>query len=268
MSSGLAANTQRDVPRPAPARREPVFVFGSDLAGRHEGDAGGAAVRLHGAEAGAWSGQTGHAYVIPYRNKHRQLLPLDVIRSYVDTFSHFAESQPSLSFLVNRFGCETDAHPEADMARLFSGVPANCWLPGRWSRLLNPGLPARMLLFDPGARLAEADWLGRFERYVRLNVPLWNVPAIELVSIGPARAIVSSAAAAKALGLRHRIISLNERYYGANATVAAESRAVWYSTHVLSICDFDVTADPQQMRVMRAAARDGLAVDQLDAQGL
>ena len=46
--------------------------------------------------------------------------------------------------------------------------------------------------------------------------------------------------------------------------VAAECNAVWYATHVLSISDFNHTAEPQQMRIIRAAARAGLQVDQLD----
>jgi len=62
------------------------------------------------------------------------------------------------------------------------------------------------------------------------------------------------------------VIGASEAYYGRNAQLAAEHRAVWYSTHMLSIFDFDMTAQPQQIRLMTGATRGGLLVDQIDAK--
>ena len=150
------------------------------------------------------------------------------------------------------------------MARLFVKAPDNCRLPGSWSCFFNAAQPARLLVFDPSAQVNKDVWRSQFEQYLALNAPLWGVPAVELVSVGNARAIVANDQVAKQLDLKHRVFGPNEAYYGTNAVVAAEYQAVWYATHVLSVADFNQTAHPEQMRIMRTAARAGLQVDQLD----
>jgi hypothetical protein len=154
------------------------------------------------------------------------------------------------------------------MARLFAGAPPNCQLPGVWLRLNDPRQPVRLLLFDPGAHLKTPAAQEQLGRYLALNAPLWNAPAVELVSVGPARAIVANDAAARRLGLRHRVIGASEQAFGRDAPLVAEVRAVWYATHFLSIYDFDQTALPQQVRITGFATRGGLAIDQLDANTL
>jgi hypothetical protein len=245
-------------------KAEPVYVFGTDLGGRHEQDSALVAVRLHGAEAGKGSGATGNAYAIPYRNTRLELLPLDVIGNYTESFLRHAASQADTRFQVARFACETGAYGDSEMARLFKGAPRNCRLPGLWARSLDPRLPVRLLVFDPGAHLKDERWQAALQRYLNLNVPLWNAPSVELVSSGTARGVVAADAAARKLGLKHRVIAANEAYYGRNAQFAVEYLAIWYATHLLAIIDFEQTADPQQIRVMGAATRGGLAVDQID----
>lgn len=221
-------------------------------------------MRFHKAEAGAWSGSTGNAYVIPYLDGDGRILSLDVIKNYVKPFIHDAEEHPGKQFQIARFGCGRTGHSDEAMARLFDNAPPNCQLPGLWSRVLDPSQPARLLVFDPSAQSDQDIWLSQFEQYLALNAPLWNVPAVEVVSVGNARAIVANDKVAKLLNLKHRVIGASEVYYGSNATVAAEYQAVWYATHVLSVADFNQTAHPEQMRIMRAASRAGLEIDQLD----
>ena len=69
---------------------------------------------------------------------------------------------------------------------------------------------------------------------------------------------------ARALGLKHRIIGANEAYYGRDSVLAAEAKAVWYATHFLSLCDFDQTAQPSQIRITGTAVSGGLHLDQLN----
>jgi len=242
------------------------------------------AVRFHGAVVGKWSEITGNAYAIPYRNDQRALLPLDVIKNYVDSLIHYAADHPDARFHIARFGCESDAHTDARvrvqieqfssetnahsdeaMARLFKKAPLNCQLPGVWSSVLDEKQPARLLVFDPGAYLRDPEWQSRIETYLALNAPLWDVPSVEMVSVGNARAIVATDITAKALKLKHRVFGPDEVYYGRNAALAAEYKAIWYATHMLSISDFDQTGEPQQIRVMSSAAHAGLAVDHIDA---
>lgn len=247
---------------------EPVFVFGTDLAGKHDGDGASFAVQFHQAEKGLGSGASGNAYAIPYQNSRGELLPADVIKNYIETFSHHAAENPQVRFMITRFACDRDGQGHSDeiMARMFAKMPDNCQLPGVWSRLLHDQQAARLLLFDPGAHLKDPKWQKHLQSYLALNVPLWNVPSIEIVSVGSARAIVANDAGARKLGLRHRIIGMNEAYYGRDAALAAEHKAIWYSTHLLNVFDFDQTAQPQQIRVVNHATRAGLVLDQLDVQ--
>ena len=86
------------------------------------------------------------------------------------------------------------------------------------------------------------------------------------MSIGAARSIVSNDIAAKKLGLKHRVFGPNEAFFGKDAALAAEIRAMWYSTHFLSLCDFRQTVQPNQFRVTAEAIRAGLVVDQLEVE--
>ncbi len=244
---------------------EPVLVFGTDLAGRHENDTAATAVRLYRAEADKGSGPTGHAWAIPYRNSAQELLSLEIIANYVGAFCRQAQGKPDIGFVIARFGCESGAYSDQHMARLFAKAPPNCVLPGLWRRALDARQPARLIVFDPAGLLKDPRWQDRLGRHLALNAPLWNAPAVELVSIGAARSIVANDLAAKRLGLKHRIFTPNAEFFGQNAQVAAEHRAAHYATHLLCISDFEQTAQPHQIRIIGAATRAGLHIDQLDA---
>jgi hypothetical protein len=120
------------------AARKPaqVFVFGSDLAGRHQGEDGLTALRRYGATYGRAVGLQGHSYAIPVRDERGALLPLAAIRPYVDAFVRFASTHRELAFNVSRVGCGRGAYRDEQMAELFAGAPANCRLPRSWERQL------------------------------------------------------------------------------------------------------------------------------------
>lgn len=90
---------------------------------------------------------------------------------------------------------------------------------------------------------------------------------MEVVSFGAARSVVANDALARNLGLKHRIIGANDSYFGRDAALAAEAKAVWYGTHFLSLCDFDQTAMPGQIRLTGTAVAGGLCFAQLDVNG-
>jgi len=242
----------------------PVFVFGSDIEGKHESESAQMAVRFHDAKIGTWSGPTGTAYAIPCVASDANVLPLDVIKNYVEPFFDYAKEHPGTVFQIARFGSGRASHSDEDMARLFANAPQNCRLPGLWAFFYDRSQPARLLVFDPSAQSNQELWLEQFEQYLALNTPLWDVPGVEVVSVGNARAIVANDKIARQLELKHRVFGPDEALYGNSAAVAAEYEAVWYATHVLSVADFNQTAHPEQMRIMRTAARAGLQVDQLD----
>jgi hypothetical protein len=244
---------------------EPVYVFGSNLAGSHDHDSAGVAARFHGAESGKWNGLVGNSYAIPYRNSDMQLLGKDVLRNYILGFNRFAQSRPDLHFQIGRFGCESGAYTDTDMAPMFRSTPPNCSLPGVWLRVLDVTHPARLIVYDPAARMREGKWHDEFVRFLNINQPLWNAPRVEIVSVGGARNVVANDAVAKKLKLKHRIIGPNPGYYGEQSEMACELKAIWYSTHLLCIADLDQTAQPTHIRLLTSATRGGLVVDQLDS---
>jgi len=244
--------------------QEAVYVYGSDLAGAQQGDSASLAVHAFGASPAQVSGTSGHAYALPCANSAGEPFEVGVLKNYVQTFLAHARVHERTPFHVTRLTRETGQSAETRMAGLFAGAPANCQLPGLWSAILDARQPTRLLIFDPGARLAEAVWQQRLQRYLALNQPLWGTSSVELVSVGLARTLVANDAAARKLGLGHRVIGANESAFGRLATGVAEHKAIWYATRLLCIVDFDQTAQPQQVRMMGAATRNGLPIDQLD----
>ena len=246
------------------ALSEPIHVFGTDLAGRHDLPSAAFALRLHGAQLGKASGASGNAYAIPYRGTGCELLPLKVIGNYVRGFLTYAAQRRQDAFQIARFACEPDAYEDAKLAVQFATAPPNCHLPGVWQRCLDRKMPARLLLFDPSGCLKDAAWHERVRQYLDLNVPLWNVPQVEVVSVGAARSVVANDGMARSLGLKHRIIGANDGYFGRDAVLAAEAKAVWYATHFLALCDFEKTSQSGQIRITATAMRGGLHIDQIN----
>ena len=107
----------------------PIFVFGSNLAGRHEAGAALHALREYGAIAYEGSGRMGHSYAIPTKDRRLNPLPLPSIGFFVLGFIEYAEAHPELQFLVTRIGCGLAGYKDEDMAPMFADAPSNCQLP-------------------------------------------------------------------------------------------------------------------------------------------
>ena len=112
-----------------------IFVFGSNLAGRHGKGAALAARLEHGAHYGVGVGRTGNAYAIPTKDMDLKPLPRGRIAYYVDSFLEYARRHPALSFQVTRVGCGLAGYHDHDIAPLFAGAPANCRLPEGWREM-------------------------------------------------------------------------------------------------------------------------------------
>jgi hypothetical protein len=110
-----------------------IFVFGSNLAGRHGAGAALDARRLYGAKYGVGEGPTGSAYALPTKDANLNTLPLDRIALYVEDFLKYAKANPMTSFKVTKVGCGLAGYKESDIKPLFADAPANCHLPGDWS---------------------------------------------------------------------------------------------------------------------------------------
>lgn len=109
-----------------------VFVFGSNLAGRHGRGSAYAAKVKWGAKYGVGVGPTGNSYAIPTKDEKLRVLSIGNIRHYVRDFLLYAESNPTTEFLVVKIGCGLAGYKEEDIKPLFRDAPINCKLPKGW----------------------------------------------------------------------------------------------------------------------------------------
>lgn len=117
--------------------RKPVFVFGSNLAGRHGAGSALAAVKHHGAIYGQGEGPQGDSYAIPTKDKDLKVLPLDVIHGFVHDFIHYANNNPDKEFIVVAIGCGLAGYTHGQIAPFFKYAPENVLLPYEWTAINN-----------------------------------------------------------------------------------------------------------------------------------
>lgn len=108
-----------------------IFVFGSNLAGRHGAGAALTAMRRFGAKYGVGVGPTGQCYAIPTKDENFKTLPLSEIENHISRFLSCAKSHDHLEFLVTKIGCGLAGYEISDIAALFNNkyIPDNVVLP-------------------------------------------------------------------------------------------------------------------------------------------
>lgn len=109
-----------------------IFVFGSNLAGRHGKGAALTAKKTYGAVHGVGRGPTGQAYAIPTKDAKLHVLPLNQIELYVKEFCDYARQHPGVRFKVTRIGCGLAGYSEDQIKGMFAGSPENCIMPEGW----------------------------------------------------------------------------------------------------------------------------------------
>lgn len=110
-----------------------IFVFGSNLEGRHGGGAALLAYRKWGAVWGQGVGLQGQCYGIPTMHGGPEK-----IKPYVDEFIEFARNHKELNFLVTEIGCGIAGFSPEDMAPLFAEAidVENIYLPKRFVEVI------------------------------------------------------------------------------------------------------------------------------------
>lgn len=114
-----------------------IFVFGSNLAGRHGAGSAYHAMKAHRAMYGVGVGLTGDAYAIPTKDAQIQTMSLDEIRPYVRDFIQFAASHPDWSFQLVAIGCGLAGYTPEEIAPMFDGVGENVALPTEFLGLVD-----------------------------------------------------------------------------------------------------------------------------------
>lgn len=108
-----------------------VFVFGSNLAGRHGKGAALEARQKWGAVYGVGVGRTGNAYAIPTKDEQLRTLSLGEIANHVAEFRAHARKFPHDSFLVTAIGCGLAGYEPSQIAPMFAACPENVFLSGK-----------------------------------------------------------------------------------------------------------------------------------------
>ena len=103
-----------------------VFVFGSNLAGKH-GKGAAKHARLHwGAVYGVGEGIQGDSYGIPTKDDSLKTLPLEDIEMNVNKFISFAKENTDITFLITAIGTGLAGYKMSDIKPFFVNAPTNC----------------------------------------------------------------------------------------------------------------------------------------------
>lgn len=95
-----------------------IFVFGSNLAGRHGKGAAKQALEF-GAKYGSGFGEYGQTFAIPTKDAKLNILDINEIKHYVSLFITIAKVRPQRKYLVTQIGCGLSNYSPSDIAPLF-----------------------------------------------------------------------------------------------------------------------------------------------------
>lgn len=106
-----------------------VFVFGSNLAGRHGRGSALEAKKHWGAIFGRGVGRQGNSYAIPTKGFNLEVLSLSTIEHHVKDFIKYAEENWTDTFKVVAIGCGLAGYQSQSIAPMFKNAPHNVQLP-------------------------------------------------------------------------------------------------------------------------------------------
>lgn len=126
-----------------------IFVFGSNLAGRHGAGSAKEAATKFGAVYGFGVGLKGRSFAIPTKDKNLKTLSLTEISKYVENFIRFSIYNKNKDFFIVDIGCGLAGYKPEEICEMFtmlmtdfiSGeqqryVPDNFYFLGEFDRLL------------------------------------------------------------------------------------------------------------------------------------
>ena len=113
-----------------------IFVFGSNLAGRHGKGAALVAKQHYGAIQGQEQGFTGKSYAIPTKDWRLVPLELHLVAVHIKRFQEAAYKRTYTLFWVTKIGCGLAGYNDSQIAPLFRDSPDNCIFHRDWSEYL------------------------------------------------------------------------------------------------------------------------------------
>lgn len=118
-----------------------IFVFGSNLAGTHQGGAAKIALQHFGAMKGAGRGWSGQSYAIPTMNEHLQQMPLSQIEHYIEDFKIYTKNHPKNTYFITAVGCGVAGYKVEEIAPMFKGISKNVIFPESFRPFVEKTLP-------------------------------------------------------------------------------------------------------------------------------
>lgn len=112
-----------------------VFVFGSNLAGRHGKGAAKHALQNHGAIYGIGKGRQGNSYAIPTKDEYLNVIELEYIERYIEEFLNHAEEFPQDLFITTPIGTGLAGYSIKEIRSVFQDnfdIPMNVVFTKDW----------------------------------------------------------------------------------------------------------------------------------------
>jgi hypothetical protein len=114
-----------------------IFVFGSNLAGRHGKGSALKAKTEYGAVNGIGFGPQGNAYAIPTKGYNLEILALNIIQAYVWEFMAYAIHRNEKAFDLVAIGCGLAGYRPEQIGPMFEGCPINVNVPDEFKPYIN-----------------------------------------------------------------------------------------------------------------------------------
>lgn len=114
-----------------------VFVFGSNLAGRHGKGAALYALQHHGAIYGQGIGRQGNSYAVPTKDYVLKVLTLDAIGRHLADFISYAKENSHDTFMLTPIGTGLAGYSREQIYMLLKqlDVPSNVLFTKEWFNL-------------------------------------------------------------------------------------------------------------------------------------
>lgn len=111
-----------------------IFVFGSNLAGRHGKGAALYAKNNYRAKVGVGEGPTGFSYAIPTKGVNLEELPFSDIDAAIVRFLKYASKNLDDTFLLTPIGTGLAGHSKRDVWNVLQreGLTPNIYLTSTW----------------------------------------------------------------------------------------------------------------------------------------
>lgn len=113
----------------------PIFVFGSNLEGRHKRGSAKDALLRWGAILWQGEGLQNQSYALPTKKAWNINMPLEDVLKHIEKFVNFARKRSDLTFLVTRIGTNLAGFTDDQIANLFvmlGPLPKNCHFDPAW----------------------------------------------------------------------------------------------------------------------------------------